>query len=47
MSVGIEVERARALRVEPGRARAYEKYHRVCFEPELFLYKNWKLNARA
>ena len=33
----------RALRVEPRRARAFEKYHQACFEPELFLYKDWKL----
>ena len=38
---------AQALRVEPERAQAYEKYRQAYFEPEFLLNKNWKLQARA
>ena len=48
LKIRLEVERAqifqaRALSVEPQRARACQNSPRACFEPELFTNKNAKI----
>ena len=39
--------RAQALSVEPGRAWACQIFPQACFEPKLFTYKNYKIQAQA